>query len=116
MKIEIVVGKTSLTAELDDNPSSRDFYRRLPLTIKLEDYANTEKIAYLDAKLTTEQAPKGANGNKGDITYYAPWGNLAIFYRDFGYANGLIHLGKIKQSLEPLLQEKSPMVEIKQSH
>ncbi|GAA4730631.1 hypothetical protein GCM10023216_23110 [Isoptericola chiayiensis] len=25
--------------------------------------------------------------------YYAPWGNLAIFYRDFGHAPGLVRLG-----------------------
>jgi hypothetical protein len=31
----------------------------------------------------------------GDITYYAPWGNLAIFYRDFGYSPGLVRLGHI---------------------
>jgi hypothetical protein len=31
----------------------------------------------------------------GDITYYALWGNLAIFYRDFGYSNGLVILGRM---------------------
>jgi hypothetical protein len=31
----------------------------------------------------------------GDIAFYAPWGNLAIFYRDAKYASGLIILGKI---------------------
>jgi len=30
----------------------------------------------------------------GEITYYAPWGNLAIFRKDFGYSEGLIRLGK----------------------
>lgn len=36
----------------------------------------------------------------GDLTYYAPWGNLALFYRDFGYANGLIKLGHIDDGIE----------------
>ncbi|MEG1031397.1 MAG: cyclophilin-like fold protein, partial [Acinetobacter sp.] len=33
----------------------------------------------------------------GDLTYFAPWGNLAFFYKDsdVGYANGLIFLGKM---------------------
>ena len=38
----------------------------------------------------------------GDLTYYAPWGNLAIFYRDFGYAKGLVKLGRIDSGLELL--------------
>ncbi|WP_370589969.1 cyclophilin-like fold protein [Undibacterium sp. 14-3-2] len=36
----------------------------------------------------------------GDITYYAPWGNLVIFYKDFAYSEGLIKLGKIDSDLE----------------
>lgn len=31
----------------------------------------------------------------GDITYYSPWGNLALFYRDFGHASGLVRLGRL---------------------
>jgi hypothetical protein len=28
----------------------------------------------------------------GDITCYPPWGNLALFYCDFGYSDGLVRL------------------------
>jgi Cyclophilin-like family len=35
----------------------------------------------------------GSDPSIGDIAYYAPWGNLALFYKDFGYSNGLITLG-----------------------
>ena len=34
----------------------------------------------------------------GDIAYYAPWGNLAIFYKDVGYSRGLVKLGTIESS------------------
>lgn len=40
-------------------------------------------------------APKGANPSIGDLMYYEPWGNVAIFYEDFEYAGGLIPLGHI---------------------
>lgn len=33
------------------------------------------------------------------ITYYAPWGNLAIFYRDFGYSAGLVNWAISKGAL-----------------
>ncbi|MNU08615.1 hypothetical protein D3C72_2547400 [compost metagenome] len=38
----------------------------------------------------------------GDLTYYAPWGNLAIFYKDFDYSSGLIHLGVIESGIDRL--------------
>ncbi len=43
----------------------------------------------------TKDAPAGYKPSVGDITFYAPWGNLAIFYKGFSYSNGLIVMGKI---------------------
>jgi hypothetical protein len=51
-------------------------------------------------RLSTEGAPAGSDPSVGDIAYYAPWGNLAIFYRDSGYASGLVILGKIDGEME----------------
>ncbi|MEO7344361.1 MAG: cyclophilin-like fold protein, partial [Methylotenera sp.] len=64
-----------------------------------------EKISYLPRKLSVAGAPSGYTPSVGDITYYAPWGNLAIFYKESkaGFANGLINLGKIDGGLEGLL-------------
>ncbi|MGH8639209.1 MAG: cyclophilin-like fold protein, partial [Burkholderiales bacterium] len=95
MKIRIDVNGTPVTATLDDNETSRDFVSLLPLTLTLEDYNSTEKISNLPKKLSTKDAPAGINPSVGDIAYYAPWGNLAIFYKDFGYSRGLVKLGHI---------------------
>ena len=65
------------------------------LTLTLADYAATEKVSDLPRKLATAGAPAGTAASAGDITYYAPWGNLALFYRSFGYAAGLARLGRI---------------------
>ena len=48
----------------------------------------------------------------GDIAYYAPWGNLAIFYRDFGYSRGLVSLGRLEGSAEPLAKLDGARVRI----
>lgn len=101
-KIRIKVGDQVLTGTLIDSKTSRDFISLLPLTLMLEDYAGTEKIGYLPKKLSTESAPSGSDPSIGDIAYYAPWGNLAIFYKDIGYASGLVILGKIDSGLEAL--------------
>ena len=100
MKIRLKVGDTVLTATLIDSKTTRDFISLLPLTLTLEDYAGTEKISDLPKRLSTEGAPSGTDPSVGDITYYAPWGNLAIFYKDFGYSSGLVILGKIDSSIE----------------
>ena len=102
MKIRLTINGRPTTATLIDNPTTRDFIALLPMTLKLEDYASTEKIAYLPKKLSTQGVPAGVDPDVGDITYYAPWGNLAIFYRDFGYSAGLVKLGRFDADIEEL--------------
>ena len=107
MKIRMTMAGKIITASLEESDSARDFFAMLPLTLPLEDYAETEKIAYLPRKLTTQTAPEGIDPQVGDIAYYAPWGNLAIYYRDFGYSSGLIRLGRITSGLDALTAQPS---------
>ena len=102
MKIRISMNGNEITATLVDNATSRDFVSLLPLKLKLEDYGETEKIGYLPRKLSTEGAPPGSDPSIGDVSYYAPWGDLALFRRDFRYSTGLINLGKIESGLEEI--------------
>ncbi|MFR9779592.1 cyclophilin-like fold protein [Micromonospora sp. MS34] len=95
MQIHLAVGGTVIPATLENSQASRDFAALLPLTLTLTDYAGTEKVSNLPTRLSTASSPEGVDPDIGDITYYAPWGNLAIFYRDFGYARGLVKLGHI---------------------
>lgn len=102
IKIQILVEDVPLTATLERNETSRDFASLLPLTLTLDDYAATEKISDLPRKLSTKGAPAGTTPHAGDVTLYAPWGNLAIFHKDFRYSAGLIRLGTIDSGLEVL--------------
>jgi hypothetical protein len=101
LKIRIDVEGTPIMATLDDNATSRDFASLLPLTLSLDDYAATEKVSDLPRKLSTNGAPFGVTPVTGDLTYYAPWGNLAIFHKGFRYSAGLIKLGKIDRDVAP---------------
>jgi hypothetical protein len=100
MKLKITIGDKVATATLNDNPTTKDFISLLPLTLTLTDYNATEKISDLPKKLSAKDAPAGYKPSIGDITLYAPWGNLAIFYKDFSYSTGLISLGKITSGME----------------
>ena len=93
--IEIVSGSHKWTAKIDDGPAARDFLAQLPLTLTLKDYGRNEKIADLPRPLTREGAPDAVTPQAGDVAFYAPWGNLAIFYRDGLHSPGLIRLGRL---------------------
>jgi len=97
MKLRIILDDKTITATLNDSQASRKFAALLPLTLKLKDYAGEEKISDLPARLSTAGSPAGTAAKKGDITIYAPWGNLAIFYKPHGYASGLIKLGQLDE-------------------
>ncbi len=75
--------------------AARAFRALLPLRLELTDYNRTEKIADLPSRLTTRGEPDGIDPEPGDLAYYAPWGNLALFYKDFGYSRGLVRLGRL---------------------
>jgi hypothetical protein len=112
MMIRLTVDGTPLAATLDDTVAARDFASLLPLTLALEDYAATEKIAYPPRKLATTGAPPGTTPSAGDICYYAPWGNLALFYRGAAHASGLVKLGHIDEGTDVLRRPGSLTLKI----
>ncbi|MDD2967375.1 MAG: cyclophilin-like fold protein [Desulfovibrionaceae bacterium] len=101
-KIRLRFGNESLVVMLENNSASRDLVSLLPLTLHFEDYSGTEKIGYPPRKLDTQDAPSSCTPSVGSFTYYAPWGNLAIFYKDFRHSNGLVPLGRIESGTEKL--------------
>ena len=101
-RVRLSVADKTIILKLRDTPTAKALLAQLPLTLTLSDHADTEKILYLPKKLSTEGAPSGFDPAVGDVTYYAPWGNLAIFYRDFGYAKGLVPLGAVESGLKEL--------------
>ncbi|MFE9449737.1 cyclophilin-like fold protein [Streptomyces sp. NPDC006739] len=93
MNIRLTLDGHPVAATLNDNPTARDFAAQLPLTLSLRDFNQAEKIADLPRKLSTSGAPEGAEPEVGDLAYYAPWNQLATYYRDAPYASGLVILG-----------------------
>lgn len=104
-EILVIVDGVQLPATLDDTPAGRDFAALLPLDLTLSDYHATEKVADLPRKLDTTGAPASYAAQPGDITLYAPWGNLAIFYKPFPSAAGLVRLGAFDGRIDALLKD-----------
>ena len=102
MKIRMIVSERTFTGCLDSNETAKDFAALLPIELQFSDYNTIEKVADLPERLSNKGAQEGYEPKAGDIAYYAPWGNLALFYHNFGYSRGLIRLGRIETGLEEL--------------
>ena len=100
-RIRIAFDGKEAIVTMFDNPIAKDFLTLLPMTVTLEDYARTEKIHYLPRKLTTSGGQTGSDV-QGDFCYYAPWGNLAVFYKGFGHGGSLYILGRIDSGKDAL--------------
>lgn len=105
-KIRIVSNAGEVVIVLYDNPMSRDFASLLPLSLLFRDYVGEEKIADLSRKLAMAGGLT-ANDVQGDFAYYAPWGNLAVFYKGFGKGSGLYILGRIESGKEWLAGQQN---------
>jgi hypothetical protein len=92
MQISVNANGNKIIFELNNSPAARDLFAQLPLSIKVENYSNNEKIFYPPKKLNTADTPQ-ADAQEGTLAYYAPWGNVVMFYGSFGSAVGLYELG-----------------------
>jgi hypothetical protein len=98
-RIKITFADKEVVVGLFDTAAGRELLAQLPLTLRFSDFSHQEKIAYPPKKLTTRNTPT-AEQLTGDFTYYAPWGNLAIFYQGNGYGTQLYVLGQIESGKE----------------
>ncbi len=114
-RIQVITGEDILPATLDDTPAGNDFASLLPLELVLTDFHGIEKVADLPRKLDTSDAPSSYKPNAGDLTLYAPWGNLAIFYKPYETALGLVRLGEFDGSFAALLQDGEISVRIQKA-
>jgi hypothetical protein len=103
VKIRMTFNGQTMTATLYDNASARDFASMLPLGINVEDHSTNEKIAYLPRKLIETGSGPFKNERPGDVCYYAPWGNLALFHSGYRHSSGLIRLGRFDDGYKALL-------------
>jgi hypothetical protein len=103
MTIHIAIGSSSMTATLEENPTARDFASLLPLTVTLREFGHSEKVSgALPRPLSEEGAPATDAGAVGDIAYYAPWRNIALYRGPGPNATGVIKIARITSGIEAL--------------
>ena len=93
MRIRVSNGDKVIIYELNDSKASSSLYNQLPLTLEVEDYSTNEKIFY-PSELDVSDAPL-AEGGSGVLAYYAPWGDVVMFYGNFSANSSLYELGHV---------------------
>lgn len=95
-KIRITVNKIEVEAILNNSEMSRDFISLLPLDLTMKDLFCREKFANLPRSISKEGS-QIQNYEVGDVGYWAPGGDITVFYRQDGQRikEGLYKLGKV---------------------
>ena len=105
MKIRLTLdnGK-AITATLIDSETTRDFVSLLPLTLTMNDLFGREKFGHLPRAIS-EGGKRTRTYEVGQVIYWSPGPDVAIFYRHDGQAipsPGIIVIGKIDSGVEAL--------------
>ena len=102
MKIKINIGGKSLTATLADNETARDFASVLPLKVTMKDLFGREKYGDLP-KALSENGPRKNKYEVGEIAYWSPAKQFAVYYHQDGESipsPGIILIAKIDAGAE----------------
>ena len=97
VKININIGGKILTATLADNATARDFASVLPLNVSMNDLFGREKYGDLP-KALSENGPRKSKYEVGDIAYWSPDRQFAVYYHQDGESipsPGIIPIAKI---------------------
>lgn len=114
MRITVNANGNTVLYELNNSTAARELHAQLPLSMKVENYGGIEKIFYPPEKLNTADTPLAKNVQAGTLAYYAPWGDVVLFYDSFGSAAGLYELGRAISGREHI-QDLSGTVRIEKA-
>jgi hypothetical protein len=95
VQIQITVGDQRFQATLADSAAGRDLVAQLPVTLDMVDHGSVEKTGPLPSPLSIEGQPGGADPDVGELGYYAPGGDLVLYYGDQSYFPGIVILGRL---------------------
>lgn len=99
-KITITNNGHKLTFALNDSAAAKALVEQLPMTVDVKNFSDNEKLFYPNKKLP-KKAPT-ALAKRGTLACFTPWGNLTIFYKDYGNGtdSDLIELGHVVEGEE----------------
>jgi hypothetical protein len=113
MKINIKININSsgkiLTATLADNATARDFASVLPLNVSMNDLFGREKYGDLP-KALSENGPRKSKYEVGDIAYWSPDHQFAVYYHQDGEARRYLRPASSRSQRLTPVQKRSTCV------
>ncbi|MDO4549596.1 MAG: cyclophilin-like fold protein [Clostridia bacterium] len=92
VKISVKSSEYEIIYELNDSQAAKELYAQLPLELEVEPFSNNEMTFYPPEKLSTGDAPL-SGGEIGSLSYYAPWGDVVMFYAPCSPNGSLYEIG-----------------------
>jgi hypothetical protein len=102
MKIRINIADKVVLATVADNATARDFVSVLPLSVSMKDLLGREKYGDLPKSLS-ENGPRKNTHEVGEIAYWSPDHQFAVYYHQDGESipsPGVIPIAKIDVGAE----------------
>ena len=93
MQIKISVGGKIFEAALEDNAAAQEFYKMLPLEIRMTELNGNEKYFRLNKNLPSNDKRAG-NISAGDLMLWSS-NTVVLFYKNFSSGYSYTRLGKI---------------------
>ena len=90
MQVKITSMGRKATFQLYDTIAAKEFYDQLPLKLDLTNFRDAQWMFYPPEKLSVTAREAYHDGKKGELSYYDPWGDVFMLYKDF-YAGDEMH-------------------------
>ncbi|GEO46167.1 cyclophilin-like fold protein [Companilactobacillus kimchii] len=98
-KVKLIINNQELTADFDDNDTSRAIMAQFPLKVSMMNLYSREMTYRFKTALPAKKA-KTSGYEVGDIAYWAPRHSFVIFYKQTGEVIGdLQKIGHIKDDI-----------------
>lgn len=104
LSVRITCGDQSAVFQLYDTEAARGLYEQLPLELEAENFGQAQWMFYPPEKLAVTDEEAYHDGKKGELSYYAPWGDVFILYEDFHSGDEMHRLGICTEGLDCLAE------------
>lgn len=102
----MTINDTEYVVTVDENTAAgKLFLEMFPLSLNFENFGSNERIAYLPHKLDMNSYEEPISVKRGGMTYYVPWGNLAVFRKSFSCSADLAPLGAMSEEAISALEK-----------
>ena len=110
MKIKIFVGEKVFNATLENNPTSQEFIKKLPLEVTMTELNGNEKYFKFSENFPSDDK-NISEIHVGDLMIYDS-NYLVVFYKNFSTGYKYTRLGKIENpaDLEKVLGDKNILI------